>query len=71
MLVLKPFRYSSDGVNSKPLAEGDDASDVPAELLPGLIAEGFVGEEKAVATAPKNKAIAAAPENKGEGAAEA
>jgi hypothetical protein len=68
MKALKPFNYSHDGVTPLHLAEGDDASDVPAELLPGLIAEGYVSEAKAAKPA-KNKAISAAPENKsGEGA---
>ena len=38
------------------LAAGDDASDVPESALPGLIAEGYVGDGSAKPAKVKNKA---------------
>lgn len=61
MKALKAFAYSHNGIDPIHLAAGDDASDVPAEALPGLIAEGYVGDGKSA------KALAGAPET---GAAE-
>lgn len=57
MKVLKPFDYSHDGINSKRLEPGDDPSDVPAECVPGLIAEGYLSDvETKVVAAPETGA---------------
>lgn len=56
MKALKAFAYSHNGIDPIHLAVGDDASDVPESALPGLIAEGYVGDDK------KTKALAGAPE---------
>lgn len=57
MKALKAFDYSRDGFTTKHLEPGDDASDVPEACLPGLRAEGFIGQG-----APEAKVIEAAPE---------
>lgn len=40
--VLKPFRYSEDGVTSRLLGAGD-LVEIRADLVPGLVAEKFIG----------------------------
>lgn len=83
MKVLKPFDYSHDGVHAKHLEPGDDPSDVPAECLPGLIAEGYLSAEvetKVVEVAPETGEMVGlkhpadgtlSPPLEGEGAGEA
>jgi len=56
MKALKAFAYSHNGVDPIHLAAGDDASDVPESALPGLIAEGYVGDGAHKAGKVKNKA---------------
>jgi len=56
MKALKAFTYSHNGVDPIHLAAGDDASDVPESALPGLIAEGYVGDGSAKPAKAKNKA---------------
>lgn len=56
MKALKAFTYSHNGVDPIHLAAGDDASDVPESALPGLIAEGYVGDGSAKPAKVKNKA---------------
>jgi len=46
MKALKAFAYSHDGFTLKHLAVGDDASDVPADAVEGLKAEGYIGDGK-------------------------
>jgi hypothetical protein len=55
MKALKAFNYSRDGFATKRLEVGDDAADVPADLVPGLVAEGYLGEDK---PAPKQTKVA-------------
>lgn len=57
MKVLRGFGYSRDGYTTKGLAPGDDPADVPAEYIPGLLAEGYLGDG-----APEAKVIEGAPE---------
>jgi len=61
MKALRPFVYSHDGVTPIHLEIGADASDVPADAVPGLLAEGYIGEGL------ETKVISGAPET---GAAE-
>lgn len=56
MKALRPFAYSHDGVKPIHLETGDDASDVPADAVPGLLAEGYIGEGL------ETKVITGAPE---------
>lgn len=42
-IILKPFRYSVDGIAIRHAVPGGDASLVPAALVPGLVKEGFLG----------------------------
>lgn len=63
--VLRPFRYSTDGLNqfhARPGREPDPP--IPADLVAGLAKEGYIGEVKAIDGAPENKAVQSAPENK-------
>ena len=62
--VLKAFSYSEDGVSAIVAAIGDEP-EIPAALVAGLIAEGYIAETKSLGGAPENKMLAAAPENKG------
>lgn len=48
MKALKAFDYSHDGFTAKTLQVGDDASDVPADAVAGLLAEGYIGAGEAV-----------------------
>lgn len=41
--VIRPFGFSRDGVTREEAAIGDDV-DVPGDLAPGLIAEGWISE---------------------------
>ena len=61
--VLKAFSYSEDGVSAIVAAIGDEP-EIPAALIAGLIAEGYIAETKSLGAAPENKMLAAAPENK-------
>jgi hypothetical protein len=45
--VLKPFRYSSDGLNSKDTAVDEVIHDLPAEHVSGLTREGYIEPETA------------------------
>lgn len=56
LIAAKPFPFSRDGVTLEHAIEGQPV-DVPAHLLPGLMAEGYV--TKAMDAAPENKADAA------------
>jgi hypothetical protein len=47
MKALHSFSYSHDGITLKRIDKGADASALPADLLPGLIAEGFVSDRLA------------------------
>lgn len=70
MQVLKPFDYSTDGVTLKHLDPGDEPAGVPADLIDGLTAEGYLGagepKAKSAKKAPEAKFVEAAPENKAE-----
>ena len=60
--ILKSFTFSRDGVTPVPATVGSVA-DIPAELVVGLVAEGYI-EAKAIEAASENKMLRAAPENK-------
>lgn len=57
--ILRPFRFSRDGLAGH-VAEAGQSIDLPDDIAPGLIAEGFAAH----AVAPETQAFAAAPENK-------
>ncbi len=61
--ALKTFPFSRDGVTVETALAGD-RPDIPAALVPGLIAEGYIAETKSLGGAPENKMLGAAPENK-------
>lgn len=72
--VLKPFPLSRDGITSIKLTPGMSV-DIPNALVPGLVAERFVGEageikaaapveNKAIPRAEEVQAFSATPENK-------
>lgn len=60
--VLKAFAYSEDGVRSQQAAEGETVT-VPAHLVPGLVAEGYLAEAgletKVIDGAPETGAVEA------------
>lgn len=53
LIATKPFPFSRDGVTLEHAIEGQPV-DVPAHLVPGLMAEGYL--TKAMDGAPENKA---------------
>ena len=57
MRVVKAFDYSVNGFTKLHLEPGEDPSGVPAQFIPGLLAEGYLQEG-----APENKIIKGAPE---------
>lgn len=61
--ALKPFPYSADGIRIRQIAEGEEFDCDPGSV-PGLKAEGYVAEAKAMGPSPENKMIPAAEENK-------
>lgn len=61
--VLKPFRYAPDRINFEELAEGD-VRDFPADLLPGLVAEGFVSKDDEAEPVPPAAPAKRAPSAK-------
>lgn len=62
MRVLKRFPYSVDGVVAHQAVPGADPSPaIPARLLPGLAAAGYIAMATA-RSAPENTAHPAAPE---------
>lgn len=56
--IIKPFPFSRDGFTTETASPGVVA-DIPDALVPGLSAEGFVRETKAMAGAPENKGTGA------------
>lgn len=66
LTVLRPFPYSTNGLNQFPAMPGVEPDPpIPADLLPGLVKEGYVAlEGKAISGAPENKDMGAAPANK-------
>lgn len=63
--VLRPFRYSTDGINQFHARPGREPEPpIPADLHAGLAKEGYIVEVKAIDGAPENKAIQMTPENK-------
>ena len=59
MKALKEFKYTHDGYTLLTLKPGDDASDVPADAVAGLTAEGYIGSDDAEI---ETKVVEAAPE---------
>jgi hypothetical protein len=55
--ILRPFNFSEDGINAQPAIVGETAN-IPAALVPGLVAGGFVASSAGIET----KIIVAAPE---------
>lgn len=60
--VLRPFVYGHDGVHGRALAAGDVA-EVRDTLVPGLRAEGYVGDAPATVAAPPDTATAGVPDD--------
>ena len=55
--VLKPFLYAEDHINAAQLAVGDERH-FPGDILPGLVAEGFVDDPAKAAAKPAGAAPA-------------
>ena len=54
--VLKPFPYAHDGAHLVQLEEGD-VVEIHDELIPGLAAEGYVGEPGSAPVSAANPAV--------------
>jgi hypothetical protein len=71
--VLRSFNFSRTGVDQNWASRGTE-HDIPDDLVPGLVAEGYVRpmgqkmvtspERKVIEASPENQAMRTAPQNK-------